>query len=175
LSSLQMKVSDPLHAKYVEDTLPKWVMTLLITETHEDYKTILDGLATDTSSGRPARASVFVVEGGRCSAVNRPYNDEQMARYRSEFGITGFLDELVTAPDIIHEALRVHGGFHTVLVGTNRTEDLINQGGDIFSVISGAERRAALVTPFKKYVTSGMCRERSPSHRLGFISLTNVL
>lgn len=89
-----MKVTDPLHAKYVEDTLPKWVMTLLITETHEDYKTILDGLANDASSGRSVRASVFNVEGGRCSPVHRPYTDEQMARYRSEFGITGFLDEV---------------------------------------------------------------------------------
>ena len=67
-------------------------------------------------------------------------------------------DKLVCAPDIVHEALRAHGGLHTVMVGSQLTEDFINKGGHIFSEIASAERKAAFVTPYKKYVTSGSCR-----------------
>ena len=66
-------------------------------------------------------------------------------------------DKLVSAPDIVHEALRAHGGLHTVMVGSRLTEDFINKGGHIFSEIASAERKAAFVTPYKKYVTSGFC------------------
>lgn len=60
----------------------------------------------------------------------------------------------MTAPDIIHEVLRAHGGLHTVLIGSQQTEDMINRGDNVFASISSQDRKAALVTPFKKYVTS---------------------
>uniref|UniRef100_H3HCN8 Structural maintenance of chromosomes protein 5 n=1 Tax=Phytophthora ramorum TaxID=164328 RepID=H3HCN8_PHYRM len=84
----------------------------------------------------------------------KPYSADQMNDYRERYGMMGFLDELVSAPDIVHEALRAHGGLHTVMVGSQQTEDIINQGGHIFSEIASPERKAAFVTPYKKYVTS---------------------
>ena len=47
------------------------------------------------------------------------------------------------------------------MVGSQQTEDIINGGGNIFSEIASPERKAAFVTPYKKYVTSGSCLMRT--------------
>ncbi|KAG6580329.1 Structural maintenance of chromosomes protein 5 [Phytophthora cinnamomi] len=151
--ALEMKINEPIHAKYVEDTLPKWLLAALVTECYEDYNTILREL-NNGNSDRRIKASILNVEDGKCHAVHRPYSTEQMRDYSDRYGMRGYLDELVTAPEIVHEALRAHGGLHTVMVGSQQTEDIINRGGQIFSEIASAERKAAFVTPYKKYVTS---------------------
>ncbi|GLD93353.1 hypothetical protein PINS_up001945 [Pythium insidiosum] len=151
---MEMKVNDALHAKYVEDTLPKWLMAALVTECYEDYNTIIQELNSDNTGGQRIKASILIVQDGKCNNPNRPYSAEQLESLKQQFGVTGYLDELVTAPDVIHEVLRAHGGVHTVLVGSHKTEELINRGTNIFASISSAERKAAMVTPFKKYVTS---------------------
>ncbi|KAL4127820.1 hypothetical protein PRIC2_006819 [Phytophthora ramorum] len=150
--ALEMKLNEPIHAKYVEDTLPKWLLAALVTECYDDYNTILREL--NNGSDRRIKASILIVENGICHGVHRPYSADQMNDYRERYGMMGFLDELVSAPDIVHEALRAHGGLHTVMVGSQQTEDIINQGGHIFSEIASPERKAAFVTPYKKYVTS---------------------
>ncbi|POM81160.1 Structural maintenance of chromosomes protein 5 [Phytophthora palmivora] len=122
-------------------------------ECYDDYNTILREM-NNGNSDRRIKASILIVENGICHAVHRPYSEEQMSEYRDRYGMKGFLDELVTAPDIVHEALRAHGGLHTVMVGSQQTEDIINRGGGIFNDIASSERKAAFVTPYKKYVTS---------------------
>lgn len=183
---LEMQVNEALHAKYLEDTLPKWLMAALVTECYEDYNTIIRELNSESSSQR-IKASILIVQDGHCNPVQRTFTRDQIDYYHREFGISGFLDEvserctlidshaehfsrsltqvlhcvqLVNAPDVIHEVLRAHGGIHTVLVGTRQTEDIINRGGNIFSEIASPDRKAAFVTPFKKYVTSGASRRR---------------
>ncbi|CAI5743535.1 unnamed protein product [Hyaloperonospora brassicae] len=151
--ALEIKLNETIHAKYVEDTLPKWLLGALVTECYDDYNTILHELKSG-DSGRHIKASILNVEDGKCHAFNRPYSSDKINDYRERYGMTGFLDELVCAPDIVHEALRAHGGLHTVMVGSQLTEDFINKGGHIFSEIASAERKAAFVTPYKKYVTS---------------------
>lgn len=189
---LEMQVNEALHAKYLEDTLPKWLMAALVTECYEDYNTIIRELNSE-GSGQRMKASVLIVQDGKCNPVNRPFTQDQLDTYRREYGISGFLDEvrkrhaalfctlgiaeccschdyasfflvfqLVNAPDVIHEVLRAHGGIHTVLVGTKQTEDIINRGGNIFSAIASPDRKAAFVTPYKKYVTSGTLHR--PAH-----------
>lgn len=86
-----MKVNDALHAKYVEDTLPRWVMTTFVTESRDDYNTLLNGLKAESEN---IRASVYNIEGGYCKPFKRPYSDEQMARFQTQYGISGFLDEV---------------------------------------------------------------------------------
>ncbi|KAG1711517.1 hypothetical protein DVH05_008770 [Phytophthora capsici] len=150
--ALEMKLNEITHAKYVEDTLPKWVLGALVTECYDDYNTILREI--NNGSDRRLKISIVNVEGGVCRDIHRPYSDEKMREYRDRYGMVGFLDELVTAPDIIHEALRTQAGLHTVMVGSQKTEDIINRGGQIFQEIASAERKTAFVTPYKKYVTS---------------------
>ncbi|KAG3117149.1 Structural maintenance of chromosomes protein 5 [Phytophthora idaei] len=151
--ALEMKLNETMHAKYVEDTLPKWLLGALVAECYDDYNTILREV-NNGNSDRRVKASIVIVENGKCHAVHRPYSEGQMDDYRGRYGMKGFLDELVTAPDIVHEALRAHGGLHTVMVGSQQTEDIINRGGQIFTDIASSERKAAFVTPYKKYVTS---------------------
>ncbi|RLN80833.1 hypothetical protein BBJ28_00013452 [Nothophytophthora sp. Chile5] len=88
-----MTVNETLHAKYVEDTLPKWLMGALITECYADYNTILKELGND-SSGRRIKVSVLNVENGRCHAVTRPYSGDLIASLHDKYGIDGFLDEV---------------------------------------------------------------------------------
>nr|CCA24606.1 structural maintenance of chromosomes protein 5 puta [Albugo laibachii Nc14] len=150
---LQLTVKELLYAKFVEDTLPKWLMTAIVTECYEDYNTIIHELHSGPTDQR-IKASVLIVQDGRCSKINRPYGFDRMRSLQKEYGIIGYLDELITAPDIIQEVLRVHGGVHTVLVGSLMTEDAINRGVDIFSKLSSREKKVAFVTPKKKYVVS---------------------
>ncbi|CEG38324.1 structural maintenance of chromosomes protein [Plasmopara halstedii] len=151
--ALEMKLNETTHAKYVEDTLPKWLLGALVAECYEDYNTILHEINNEDSDRR-IKASILIVENGTCHAVHRPYSEDQMNDYRNRYGMKGFLDELVTAPDIVLEALRSHGGLHTVMVGSQKTESIINTGGQIFADIASSERKTAFVTPSKKYVTS---------------------
>ncbi|EEY64212.1 structural maintenance of chromosomes protein 5, putative [Phytophthora infestans T30-4] len=151
--ALEMKLNETMHAKYVEDTLPKWLLGALVAESYEDYNTILREV-NNVDSDRRIKASIVIVENGTCHAVHRPYSPGQMDDYCQRYGMKGFLDELVAAPDIVHEALRAHGGLHTVMVGSQQTEDIINRGGQIFNDIASSERKSAFVTPYKKYVTS---------------------
>ncbi|KUF93520.1 NADH dehydrogenase 1 alpha subcomplex subunit 9 [Phytophthora nicotianae] len=148
--ALEMKLNETMHAKYVEDTLPKWLLGALVAECYDDYNTILREV-NNGNSDRRVKASIVIVENGTCHAVHRPFSIQQMDDYRQRYGIKGFLDELVTAPDIVHEALRAHGGLHTVMVGSQQTEDIINRGGQIFNDIASSERKSAFVTPYKKY------------------------
>ncbi|GMF25919.1 unnamed protein product [Phytophthora fragariaefolia] len=124
---IALELNETIHAKYVEDTLPKWLLAALVTECYEDYNTILREL-NNGNSDRRIKASILNVEDGKCHAVHRPYSTEQMEGYREQYGMRGYLDE---------------------------TEDIINRGGHIFSEIASTERKAAFVTPYKKYVTSG--------------------
>lgn len=86
-----MKVNEALHAKYVEDILPKWMMTALVVESKADYDTILTGLQNE---GQRTKVSVVIVENGMCGPIKRPYSDEQMRVFRERFGVTGYLDEV---------------------------------------------------------------------------------
>lgn len=88
-----MKLNETIHAKYVEDTLPKWLLTALVTECYEDYNTILREL-NNGNSDRRIKASILNVEDGRCHAVNRPYSAEQMNEYCDRYGMRGYLDEV---------------------------------------------------------------------------------
>lgn len=90
---LEMQVNETLHAKYLEDTLPKWLMAALVTECYEDYNTIIRELNSD-SSGQRIKASILIVQDGKCNAVQRPFSHDQLETYRHEFGISGFLDEV---------------------------------------------------------------------------------
>lgn len=90
---IQMKLNEMIHAKYVEDTLPKWLLGALVTECYDDYNTILREL-NNGNSDRRIKASILNVEDGRCHAVNRPYSSDKMNDYRDRYGMMGFLDEV---------------------------------------------------------------------------------
>ena len=89
----QMKLNETIHAKYVEDTLPKWLLGALVTECYDDYNTILHELKSGNSD-RHIKASILNVEAGKCHAFNRPYSSDKMKGYRERYGMTGFLDEV---------------------------------------------------------------------------------
>lgn len=94
---LEMQVNEALHAKYLEDTLPKWLMAALVTECYEDYNLIIRELNSEGSSQR-IKASVLIVQDGQCSPVQRTFTRDQIELYRREFGISGFLDEVRGVP-----------------------------------------------------------------------------
>jgi hypothetical protein len=87
-----MKLNEPIHAKYVEDTLPKWLLAALVTECYDEYNTILREL--NNGSDRRIKVSILNVEDGKCHAVHRPYSEEQMNDYHQRYGMKGFLDEV---------------------------------------------------------------------------------
>lgn len=88
-----MQVNEALHAKYVEDTLPKYLMAALVTECKEDYDTIISGL-NNQSSGQRIKASVLIVQDAKCNPIHRPHSEENMKTYRRQLGVTGYLDEV---------------------------------------------------------------------------------
>lgn len=68
-------------------------MTAIVTECYEDYNTLIHEL----NSGPPEqriKASVLIVQDGRCNRINRPYDSDRMRSLRNEYGIVGYLDQV---------------------------------------------------------------------------------
>ncbi|ETW03539.1 hypothetical protein H310_04967 [Aphanomyces invadans] len=149
--ALEIHVNDKLQAKFLEDTLQNYVLTSFVVECREDYDTMLSAL---NEGSQRLGVNVLQLDEGRIKAFQRPYSPSQFQTLQDELGITCYLDELIRAPEVIHQILRDHGGVHTMLVGTQLTEDLINRGVDVFSQLTAMNEKAALLTPSKKYVAS---------------------
>ncbi|KAF0683113.1 Aste57867_24801 [Aphanomyces stellatus] len=149
--ALEIQVKEKLHAKYLEDTLQNWVLTTFVTECKEDYDVLVKEL---NEGSRRLGINVTNVPDGRAAQFSRPYSASQLQRIQSEFGMTCYLDEVIKAPDIIHEVLRTNGGIHSMIVGTQATENMVNKGIDVFSTLTSMYNGASFVTPSKKYVSS---------------------
>ncbi|OQR85040.1 structural maintenance of chromosomes protein 5 [Achlya hypogyna] len=149
--ALELQVKDPLHAKCLEDTLQKWQLTCFVTECKEDSDLMIREL---NEGNQRIGVSVINIQNGECSRIERPYTPDQLGELRAKYGMDRYLDEVVTAPDVIHEVLRSYGGIHTVLLATDETERMINEGHDIFTPISHMNKKAAFCTPAKKYVAT---------------------
>ena len=124
---LEMHVHEALHARFLEGLLPRWLLTAFVVECYEDYNTLLEAFST----GSNGRASVLIVHEGQCHPVARPFSETAWSGFQEQFGFQRYADELVTAPAVIHEVLRSYGHVHTVLVGTRKTEELINRGTNV--------------------------------------------
>ncbi|OQS06867.1 structural maintenance of chromosomes protein 5 [Thraustotheca clavata] len=149
--ALEIQVKNPVHAKCLEDTLQNWQLTCFVTECREDSDLLIREL---NEGAQRIGVSVINVQDARCGSIDRPYTKDQLDELRANYGMSCYLDEVINAPDIIHEVLRVHGGIHTVLLASQETENMINRGVDIFTPLTRLNRKAAFCTPTKKYVSS---------------------
>ncbi|ETV72523.1 hypothetical protein H257_12617 [Aphanomyces astaci] len=149
--ALEVQLTDRLYTKYLEDTLQNYVLTSFVVECREDYNTMLREL---NEGSQRLGVNVLQLDEGRIKPFQRPYSASQIKSFQENLGMTCYLDEVVKAPEVIHQILRDHGGIHTMLLGTQETEDMINRGVDVFSQLAAINDKAAFLTPFKKYVTS---------------------
>ncbi|EQC41215.1 hypothetical protein SDRG_01190 [Saprolegnia diclina VS20] len=149
--ALEIQVKDQFHAKCLEDTLQKWQLTSFVTECNEDYNTLIREL--NEGSNRLG-ISITNVEDGKGKVFSRPYTPAQLHELQTQYGMSCYLDEVIKAPEVVHEALRTFGGIHTVVLATQETENIINKGTDIFTPLTRMFHKAAFCTPTKKYVSA---------------------
>ncbi|KAH9098698.1 hypothetical protein Ae201684P_017909 [Aphanomyces euteiches] len=147
----KVQVKEKLHAKYLEDTLQNYVLTSFVVECNHDYNVMIRQF---NEGSKRLGVHVFTLMDARIKPFNRPYTDSQFRQLTSEFKMACYLDELIKAPDVIHQVLRDHGGIHTMLVGTQATEDMINKGNNVFAALTAMNEKAAFLTPSKKYVSA---------------------
>ncbi|KAG9409482.1 Structural maintenance of chromosomes protein 5 [Aphanomyces cochlioides] len=149
--ALEVQVKEKLHAKYLEDTLQNYVLTSFVVECNHDYNVMIRQF---NEGSKRLGVHVFTLMDARIKPFNRPYTDSQFGQLKSEFKMACYLDELIKAPDVIHQVLRDHGGIHTMLVGTQATEDMINKGNNVFAALTAMNEKAGFLTPSKKYVSA---------------------
>mmetsp|Transcript_15087 Transcript_15087/g.30407 ORF Transcript_15087/g.30407 Transcript_15087/m.30407 type:complete len:272 (+) Transcript_15087:826-1641(+) len=57
----------------------------------------------------------------------RPHSDQKMAMLKRDHGVIKYLDQAITAPDRVMQAMRNAAQIHTVLIGSERTEKSMQQ------------------------------------------------
>ncbi|KDO35052.1 hypothetical protein SPRG_01116 [Saprolegnia parasitica CBS 223.65] len=149
--ALEIQVKDPFHAKCLEDTVQNWQLTSFVTECNEDYNTMVREL---NEGANRLGISVTNVEDGKGKSFDRPYTPAQFHEMQTQYGMSCYIDEVIKAPEVVHEVLRNFGGIHTVLIASQETENMINKGVDIFTPLTRMNHKAAFCTPTKKYVSA---------------------
>ena len=112
------------HAAFLEQHVSNGIWKGFVVETKQDQ----DLLYRLVRQERNIPINIFMVD--RVDAeIKRPYGRHLMESFKRNYGIAGFLDELFTAPAPILQCLRTQSGIHSVLSGSNKTQDCIDSQG----------------------------------------------
>mmetsp|Transcript_11875 Transcript_11875/g.14741 ORF Transcript_11875/g.14741 Transcript_11875/m.14741 type:complete len:1161 (+) Transcript_11875:53-3535(+) len=73
--------------------------------------------------------NIQVVEQGKLREVSRKYSDRRMDVLKNQHGVRGYLDEFFNAPDAVMQALMNTSNVQSVLIGSERTTESLNNKG----------------------------------------------
>jgi len=125
-------------AAYLEQHIPKHIFKSFVVECREDwndlYKLVREGLKLPIN--------ILTVPEGKLEAIQRLYSNEKFEDLKSEHGVIGYLDESLTAPDPIMQALRNEASVHKVLIGNDKTQESLDKR-NLLGYLSKAEDGSA--------------------------------
>lgn len=104
-------------AACLEHNISNNILKAFVVETKEDY----DLLYNSVRNGLKIPINVIRVDQGRLKPANRPYSDRKMEIMKNDFGVEGYLDDSLTCPDQVRQALQDYAGIHKILVGSEKT------------------------------------------------------
>jgi hypothetical protein len=110
---------------FLEQHVPNWALKAFVVQSKEDY----DLLYNEVRAKMKIPINIVTVKNGHIEPVVRMYSEQKMKVLKKEHGISGYLDESFTAPDIITQALRTHAAVHRVLVGGEETQKSMDNKG----------------------------------------------
>jgi len=110
-------------AAYLEQHVANSVLKSFVVESREDYNL----LYREVREKRGMSVNIQIVLHGKLNSVKRMYSDSRMEILKREHGVLGYLDESFEAPDAVLQALRDSSGVHSVLVGSSKTYQSLDQ------------------------------------------------
>ena len=110
-------------AAYVEQHVPNSLLKSFVVEDKEDY----DKLYKQVREQLKMPINIILVKNGQLEPQQRRlYSDAKMNVLKQEHGVIGYMDEAFEAPDAVLQALKSNARVQDVLVGTQKTQDSLD-------------------------------------------------
>ncbi|CAB9499458.1 of chromosomes protein 5 [Seminavis robusta] len=110
-------------AAFLEAHIPRNLLYSFIVSDKADY----DLLFAKVRGELKLPISINLVRGER--ELKRPYGDAKYEKLKSDYGVIGYLDESITAPEPVMQALRSFAQVHRVLIGGEETQKSLDERG----------------------------------------------
>ena len=137
-------VENSTAADCLEQHVPNHVLKSYIVECREDY----DLLYREVRTKRNIPINIMLVNEIR--PISRPCSAGKMEMLKREHGIMCFLDEAVTAPDIVMQALRNGAQIEAVVMGGSKSDPTMNGRDGLMDILmkreDGSTKSACLIT-----------------------------
>ncbi|KAL6045430.1 Structural maintenance of chromosomes protein 5 [Balamuthia mandrillaris] len=138
--ALEVNVPDALHACYLEQATPSWLLTSFVCESAKDHNTILE--------------EVYRKQKLRINAIRSDTYDPrrfQPPLDKSDLrgvGITHWLHEVFEAPSVVKAAICENAGVHQIAAGTNETARHME------SLLRDVRQLRNIFTPESQYIVT---------------------
>jgi chromosome segregation ATPase len=166
--SIKTRGRDQLdHAKMVEARLPRWTKTMFVVECAEDEATL--------NKQFKGGLSVKFMRSTQLGQPNRKFSPVEMQRLKTEFGISGYLDQVLDGPPILLQALLdERPPIDEALVGTAKSESkmqhlgelLMNKGGSMAMAFTPAHQYTLKRSTYGQKNVTTQVKELQPSRYL---------
>ena len=107
-------------AAYLEMHVSNATLKSFVVQSKEDYDLLYQNIRVRM------KLPVNIINISSLSQKPRMYSNAKMEILKREHGVTGYMDECFSAPDLVVEALKKSANIEKVLIGTDKTQESIN-------------------------------------------------
>jgi hypothetical protein len=107
-------------AAYIEMHVSNATLKSFVVQSKEDYDLLYQNVRVRM------KLPVNIINITTLSQKPRMYSDAKMKILKQEHGVTGYMDESFSAPDLVVEALKKSANIEKVLIGTDKTQESID-------------------------------------------------
>ena len=119
----EVTTKDHVTAAYLEQHVPNASLKSFVVQCKEDYDLLYRSIREE--QGIPINITMI----RDVTPVKRIYSEEKMDILKRQHGIIGYMDECFDAPAIVLEALKAAAQIEKVLIGSERTQDSLDNRG----------------------------------------------
>lgn len=119
----EITTKDSETASYLEMHVPNSALKSFVTQCKEDYDLLYKRIREELE----IPINITITTG--IKQEERFYSKEKMQILKREHGVLGYMDETIEAPPLILEALKNAAQIHKVLIGSEKTQDSLDNKG----------------------------------------------
>ncbi len=119
----EITTKDHVTAAYLEQHVPNAALKSFVVQCKEDYDLLYRSIREE--QGIPINITMI----REVTQVKRMYSEEKMHLLKRQHGVVGYMDECFEAPPIAMEALKSAAQIEKVLIGSERTQDCLDNKG----------------------------------------------